>query len=61
MEEHERDCADKGLPAEQTGWLLAEELVPGKKRRKLSTDVTRFLRQADLPSDPPPPDSQSQA
>jgi hypothetical protein len=37
--------------------LLAEELVPGKKRRKLSSTVTQFLCDLDLPREAPPPDS----
>ena len=40
------------------GWLLAEDLVPGKKRRKMSETITSFFCEEALPCDPPPPDSQ---
>ena len=60
LDSHGRACDLRGLPPEQRGWLLAEDLVPGKKRRKLAGDVTRFFCDEDLPVDTPLPDSQTQ-
>ena len=60
LDSHARACSLRSLPADHSGWLLAEVLVSGKKRRKLSENVTHFFTLADLPKDLPPPDSQSQ-
>ena len=58
MDAHERACTFRGLPDAHKGWLLAEVLVPGKKRRKMSEVVTRFFCEEDLPDDAPLPESQ---
>ena len=50
----------RGLPTAHAGWLLAEDLVPGKKRRKLSETVTDFFCLDELPAEPVLPESQSQ-
>ena len=60
LDAHKRECDARGLPREQGGWRLAEELVPGKKRRKLSQLVTAFFCDEELEREPPPPDSQAQ-
>ena len=60
LDSHGRACAQRDLGGGHAKWLLAEELVPGKKRRKLSEAVTDFFVLEDLPPDPPLPDSQSQ-
>ena len=41
--------------------MLAEDLEPGHKRRKLSAAVTSFFRDTELPRDLPPPDSLARA
>ena len=55
-----RACEQRKLPPDHAGWMLAEELIPGKKRRKMSATVTSFLCDVDLPRDAPPPDSLAQ-
>ena len=60
MDAHARACTLRNLPGGHAKWLLAEDLVPGKKRRKLSETVTDFLTLEDLPLDAPMPESQSQ-
>ena len=60
MDAHGRACSLRGLPEKHAKWLLADDLVPGKKRRKLSETVTEFFVLDELPPDPPMPESQSQ-
>ena len=60
MDAHGRACMLRGVPDARTKWLLSEDLVPGKKRRKLSETLTDFFTLEDLPPDLPMPDSQSQ-
>ena len=62
LQQWEATAARYGCTA-QRGWLLAEDLVPGKKRKKLSETVTDFFCLDELPTAAADvlPDSQSQA
>ena len=44
MDAHARACTLRNLPGGHAKWLLAEDLVPGKKRRKLSETVAGLQR-----------------
>ena len=60
MECHERACVARGLPSAHARWLLADDLVPGKRRRKLSETITDFVMAEEYPTPPAPPASQTQ-
>ena len=52
LEAHRRECAARGEPKE-AGWLFAELLEPGKRRRALSEKLTEFFdsrEYADAPA-----------
>lgn len=61
IDAHASECAARGLPTEHARWLLAEVLVPGKKRKKMSESITDFFCQHEYPTPPAPPASQAQA
>ena len=48
IDAHARACALRGAPEAHGGWLLAEVLVPGHCRRKLSEAVSDFFCRRDL-------------
>ena len=61
IDSHRRACELRGGAAEKaSGWLLADVLVPGKTRRKMSETLTSFFVLDELPDDAPAPDSQLQ-
>ena len=54
LDDHQRGCAKRGLPTAHAGWLLADELVPGKRRRKMSEVITDFFCRENVIGDVAP-------
>ena len=60
MDAHASNCAAGAGHANQAQWLLADELVPGKRRRKMSETITEFMSLDTYPTPPEAPASQLQ-
>ncbi|KAL1519336.1 hypothetical protein AB1Y20_022862 [Prymnesium parvum] len=48
IDHHRRACTLRGLPALEGKWLLADILVPGCRRQRLSETITDFFCKSDL-------------